>query len=147
MLVTYENRLDFVAAAVDFRLHEFDSAARAMRRGLVALVSHPHRRTRSHSCTRRHTLSSAFRASAWPVQVPERALRLLTWRELENMACGDPVIDLELLKKHTSYVGAWDKSHEAVRVPCAPMPPLATTTVVTVGGDRLRRCRSSGSGA
>ena len=46
--------------------------------------------------------------------IPERALRLLTWREVENMACGDPVIDLQLLKSHTSYVGAWDKDHEAV---------------------------------
>ena len=73
-----------MAAAVDYRLHEFDSACAAMRRGLVAVI-------------------------------PERALRLLTWREVENMACGDPVIDLQLLKSHTSYVGAWDKDHEAVR--------------------------------
>jgi len=84
--VTFENRLQYVEAVVDFRLHEFDTAARAMRKGLVAMV-------------------------------PGRALRLLTWRELEILACGDPVIDLELLKEHTRYVGSWDKNHEAVRMP------------------------------
>jgi len=109
-----------VAAAVDYRLHEFDSACAAMRRGLVAVI-------------------------------PERALRLLTWREVENMACGDPVIDLQLLKSHTSYVGAWDKDHEAVRhtgvawlqaamcvVPQgSPTIPVAAGATVLAGVGRL----------
>lgn len=35
--------------------------------------------------------------------IPPRALQLLTWREIELLVCGDPVVDVDLLKKHTQY--------------------------------------------
>eukprot|EP01138_Halocafeteria_seosinensis_P006927 gb/GECG01007085.1/.p1 GENE.gb/GECG01007085.1/~~gb/GECG01007085.1/.p1 ORF type:complete len:4254 (+),score=533.57 gb/GECG01007085.1/:1-12762(+) len=37
--------------------------------------------------------------------VPARALQLLTWRELELMVCGDPAVDVALLKQNTVYSG------------------------------------------
>ena len=35
--------------------------------------------------------------------IPEQALELLSWHELELRVCGRPVVDLETLKKHTVY--------------------------------------------
>jgi len=35
--------------------------------------------------------------------VPIRALSLFTWQECEVLVAGSPVIDLELLKRHTRY--------------------------------------------
>eukprot|EP00455_Lapot_gusevi_P027966 TRINITY_DN2971_c0_g1_i1.p1 TRINITY_DN2971_c0_g1~~TRINITY_DN2971_c0_g1_i1.p1 ORF type:complete len:155 (-),score=27.33 TRINITY_DN2971_c0_g1_i1:171-635(-) len=35
--------------------------------------------------------------------IPARFLSLLTWKELELEVCGNPVIDIELLKRHTRY--------------------------------------------
>jgi len=37
--------------------------------------------------------------------VPLRVLRLCRWHELEAYVCGDPTIDVEELKKHTTYHG------------------------------------------
>eukprot|EP00501_MAST-03F_sp_TOSAG23-6_P002630 GSMAST32.ASY1.ANO1.2772.1 assembled CDS len=37
--------------------------------------------------------------------VPDRALRLLNWNELEVCVCGNPNIDIEIIKKHTTYHG------------------------------------------
>lgn len=39
--------------------------------------------------------------------VPERALRLFTWRELEVLVCGDPFIDVDLLQSKATYQG-WE---------------------------------------
>ncbi|KAF4038677.1 HECT domain-containing protein [Phytophthora infestans] len=36
---------------------------------------------------------------------PRRVLTLLTWQELEILACGSPKIDLDLWKRHTRYDG------------------------------------------
>ncbi len=35
--------------------------------------------------------------------VPSQLLNLLTWRELELMVCGEAVIDVDLLQRHTEY--------------------------------------------
>jgi hypothetical protein len=37
--------------------------------------------------------------------VPIGLLNLITWRQLEEWVCGRPVIDLELLRRHTRYSG------------------------------------------
>lgn len=37
--------------------------------------------------------------------IPPRYFPLLTWKEMEMMVCGNPEIDMELLKKHTIYEG------------------------------------------
>ena len=35
--------------------------------------------------------------------IPEGLLNLLTWRELETMVCGQPILDVELLRQNTVY--------------------------------------------
>lgn len=35
--------------------------------------------------------------------IPEGLLNLLTWRELETMVCGKPILDVDLLKQNTVY--------------------------------------------
>jgi len=35
--------------------------------------------------------------------IPEGLLNLLTWRELETMVCGKPILDVELLRQNTVY--------------------------------------------
>jgi hypothetical protein len=45
--------------------------------------------------------------------VPERALRLFTWKEVDILACGDPTVNVQLLKAHTVYPG-WSAEHECV---------------------------------
>lgn len=37
--------------------------------------------------------------------VPEGVLNLLTWREIETLVCGKPILDLDLLKQNTVYRG------------------------------------------
>jgi E3 ubiquitin-protein ligase HERC2 len=37
--------------------------------------------------------------------VPERALKLCTWQELEVLVCGDPRIDVDVMKANTTYHG------------------------------------------
>jgi hypothetical protein len=37
--------------------------------------------------------------------VPERALKLCTWEELEVLVCGDPHIDVAVMKANTTYHG------------------------------------------
>lgn len=64
----------FVKLAVQFRLHEFDAALEALRRGFTDVV-------------------------------PQRVLSLCSAAELEVLTCGDPVIDVELLKAKTTYHG------------------------------------------
>jgi hypothetical protein len=46
--------------------------------------------------------------------VPPRALQLLTWRETELLVCGDPIVDVELLKKHTQY-DTYEESAQGVQ--------------------------------
>jgi hypothetical protein len=37
--------------------------------------------------------------------VPRRALQLFTWRELEELCCGTPFVDVDVLREHTQYQG------------------------------------------
>ena len=37
--------------------------------------------------------------------IPERALKLCTWEELEVLVCGDPRIDVAVMKANTTYHG------------------------------------------
>ena len=46
--------------------------------------------------------------------VPQRALTLFTWEQLERTVKGVPEISVELLKKHTVYIG-WTESHPVVK--------------------------------
>ena len=46
--------------------------------------------------------------------VPQRALSLFTWEQLERTVKGVPEISVELLKKHTVYIG-WTESHPVVK--------------------------------
>ncbi len=39
------------------------------------------------------------------VVIPPQLLYLLTWQEMELCLCGRPEVDLELLKKNTTYEG------------------------------------------
>jgi len=38
--------------------------------------------------------------------VPVRLLSLFSWYDLEQMVCGNPTIDIEMLYRHTLYTGA-----------------------------------------
>ncbi|KAI9916240.1 hypothetical protein PsorP6_016910 [Peronosclerospora sorghi] len=44
-------------------------------------------------------------AQGFATLFPRRVLTLLTWQELEILACGSPKIDLELWQRHTRYDG------------------------------------------
>jgi hypothetical protein len=46
--------------------------------------------------------------------VPKRALALFTAVEVEQAACGDPIIDVELLRRHTAYKNGYNETHETV---------------------------------
>ena len=37
--------------------------------------------------------------------IPERALKMCTWEELEVLVCGDPHIDVAVMKANTTYHG------------------------------------------
>jgi len=39
------------------------------------------------------------------IVVPEGLLNLLTWRELETLVCGKPILDIDLLRSNTVYRG------------------------------------------
>ena len=56
---------------------------------------------RLHEFTRQMEAVAAGLASV----IPRRLLPLLTPLELESLVCGDPQLDVELLKKHTRYNG------------------------------------------
>ncbi|KAA0163733.1 hypothetical protein FNF28_04123 [Cafeteria roenbergensis] len=47
--------------------------------------------------------------------VPIRCLQLLHWRELEELVCGSPTIDVEALRRHTVYRGAFSATHPVVQ--------------------------------
>ncbi|KAK8803542.1 hypothetical protein WA158_001236 [Blastocystis sp. Blastoise] len=61
-------------------------------------------------------VKQASEAIAYGVRslVPQRALALFTWYQLERYVCGEPEISIDELRKHTQYVG-WTESHEVVR--------------------------------
>ena len=72
--VTPDNAHAYITALLQYKLHEFDVAVDAIRRGLI-------------------------------VTVPDRAIRLLTWRELDAAVGGKPEINVDLLQKNTEYEG------------------------------------------
>lgn len=47
--------------------------------------------------------------------VPLGMLSLFTWHEVELLVCGDPDIDVDALKRHTTYRGGLSKSHPVVK--------------------------------
>lgn len=47
--------------------------------------------------------------------IPLNNLKLFLWQELEYRVCGNPGIDLVLLKKHTRYRGGFQESNIIVR--------------------------------
>ncbi|KAK1940693.1 putative E3 ubiquitin-protein ligase HERC2 [Phytophthora citrophthora] len=61
-------------------------------------------RTRLEECS----AQVAAMARGFATLFPRRALTLLTWQELEILACGSPKIDLDLWKRHTRYDGYAD---------------------------------------
>lgn len=99
-----KNRLQYCALAEQFKLREFDVQVRA--------CPPPRRRRRIRRRTR-----CPPDAAPWPspqveamrrgffTVVPQRALSLLTWQELELMVSGRPFIDVEQLRLHTDYEG------------------------------------------
>src|SRR4051812_33929839 len=46
--------------------------------------------------------------------VPQDYLPLFTWHELEVKVCGTPSINIQLMKKYTSYLGGYTKDHKVV---------------------------------
>jgi hypothetical protein len=64
--------------------------------------------------------------SLW-CQVPERALRWFTFREMEVLVCGDPLVDVDLLESKATYQG-WD----------AGAPGVSACLVECLGGWALR---------
>ena len=64
--------MEYVDAAIKFRLNETNMQLNAVRRGLATIV-------------------------------PQHLLTLFTWRELEEMVCGVPKLDIELLQAMTTY--------------------------------------------
>jgi len=38
--------------------------------------------------------------------VPLRMLSLFSWHDLEELVCGNPVVDIEILRRHTKYSGS-----------------------------------------
>lgn len=47
--------------------------------------------------------------------VPLRGLSLFTWTEVEALICGQPTVDIALLRKHTRYDGGYTKDHAVVK--------------------------------
>ena len=47
--------------------------------------------------------------------VPLGMLSLFSWYEVELLVCGNPDIDVELLRKHTTYRGSYSKAHPVVK--------------------------------
>ncbi|KAL8014587.1 putative HECT domain, B30.2/SPRY domain, Zinc finger, RanBP2-type, glycosyl transferase, family 48 [Plasmopara halstedii] len=58
-------------------------------------------RTRLHECS----AQVAAMARGFATLFPRRVLTVLTWQELEILACGSPKIDLALWQRHTRYDG------------------------------------------
>lgn len=73
--VTFESRLEYRDRVLQYRLHEFDAQAAAVRSGLATIVPMA-------------LLSSLF-----------------GWEQLEEMVCGSAEIDVPLLKSITEYSG------------------------------------------
>jgi len=47
--------------------------------------------------------------------VPERAVKVCGWAELELLTCGDPHVDVDVLRAHTEYAGGYSAGHRVVR--------------------------------
>ena len=64
-----------------------------------------------------HFLTEALASSprgARPSQVPLAALRLLTWRQLELLVVGRATMNLELLRRMTTYEAPYSEGHPSV---------------------------------
>lgn len=49
------------------------------------------------------------------VCVPARTLKLFTWRELEQLCCGDPLVDAAYLRQHTHYSDGYSEEHPVIQ--------------------------------
>lgn len=79
--VTYENRMEYVEMAKQYKLHEIDFQMKHVLSGLYSII-------------------------------PPRYFPVFSWTELERLICGDPQIDLKVLKKHTIYEGYTGQSKQ-----------------------------------
>ena len=56
-----------------------------------------------HYCLHEYDVQAAMVRNGLGAVVPLYLLSLYSWQELDNMVCGDPFIDVDLLKSMTSY--------------------------------------------
>uniref|UniRef100_A0A7S0CYA6 HECT-type E3 ubiquitin transferase n=1 Tax=Amorphochlora amoebiformis TaxID=1561963 RepID=A0A7S0CYA6_9EUKA len=85
-VVEYEDRLSYVELVVNARLEENANQTDVVRQGFLSVIP-------------RYT-QQRFQTELSPL------CYLLTLEELEQRVCGDPEIDLDLLKRKTQYKGA-----------------------------------------
>ena len=48
--------------------------------------------------------------------IPLQALRLYTWQQVEILACGQPVIDMDVWKLHTEYQNGYSETHPTIKL-------------------------------
>ena len=97
--VTADNRSEYVRLALNYRLHEFDSAVDAVRDGMSRYKALHLGFFDMHNCI--HVITSTSFSRVVPVPL----LSLFTGFELETMVCGSPDIPLHLLKSVATYKG------------------------------------------
>lgn len=110
--VPFSERDKWAELAKNYRIHEFDLQVRESA-FLVVWTS--------KKCLQAFGrvvavwfLQCAHIAKGLAEIIPERAAKLCTWETLELLVCGDPSIDVALLKEHTSYIG-WQASHKGCK--------------------------------
>ena len=64
---------------------------------------HTYRRLATHARLYEAALQIAAIRGGLHSIIPEQAIELLSWQELELRVCGRPTVDLDTLKKHTVY--------------------------------------------
>jgi hypothetical protein len=82
--VAFADRFRYARLVLRARFEESDAQMAAIRRGILAVVPN------------------------WNM-----VMALLTWEEVEARVCGNPLIDLDVLRAHTTYKGA-EASEEVV---------------------------------
>ncbi len=110
--VTPANRGLFAAEALRLRLHEFDRQAAAVRE--VDPSANNHKFT-SFIKSFQSISVGPLTAQGLAAVVPVSVISLFTPRELEVVVCGEPTVDLELLRSVAEYRGGVTKDSELVR--------------------------------
>jgi E3 ubiquitin-protein ligase HERC2 len=107
--VTWENRFEFCDLLLKFRMSEFKSQCDAIRRGMWLFSVHL-----SVLIFLLFVLFFPYIFLPGLSQIiPTKSLLLFTWNELEKYVCGEPEIDVELLKSCTNYSG-WSETDPVV---------------------------------